>query len=121
MSIRRAIGAVFLTVAAAVGLTAQGGRGANALPVAPRTAVLSGQLLDAGTGRPVPQATVTLRISAPGPTPPNRPAPQPVITGAYGQFVFTNVAQGTYQVVATKTGYLDGWLGARSPSASGTP
>jgi len=91
-------------------------------PQAPRAnGLLAGRVVDAA-GDPVPGAVVALRADTPGPPSP-RPAttgqPVPVRTDTEGRFVFTDVPAGTYQVDATKAGWLPGALGRRRPGGSG--
>ena len=91
---------------------------------APRSALIVGQVIDAGTGTPVSGALVEVRmqatVSAP-PTPFARPAPPTltqtprVLTGSDGRFVFRRLPKGNFMVTAIKPGYLNGAYGRRRP------
>jgi hypothetical protein len=84
--------------------------------------VLSGQVIDAGSGKPVAGATVTISgpaIARSGPWGPDLHggAPQ-VLTAGDGRFVFTHLPGGTFSVTATKTGYAVGAYGRRRPGGA---
>jgi Carboxypeptidase regulatory-like domain len=97
------------------------------------TGLIVGQVVDAGTGRPVPGAVVTLggggtggegptrvMVMAGGPPPPppssdsNRQVPR-ILTGAEGRFVFQNLPKGTFNILAAKPGYSEGAYGRLRP------
>jgi hypothetical protein len=64
------------------------------------TGLIAGQVTDPGTGKPVPEALVTLRVGVvTGPESPR------VLADAQGRFVFVNVPAGRYGVSAMKMGY----------------
>jgi len=74
------------------------------------TGLIIGQVVDAATNRPVPEAEVRLRTGT-GQTPPNGR----VIADPEGRYFFVGLAAGTYQLQATKGGYGDGFYGMRRP------
>jgi hypothetical protein len=70
----------------------------------PRPA-FQGKVIDAETGRPIPEATVTLtrpssRDAAPSPT-------RKTISDAQGRFAFSAVADGVYLITASRRGFFD--------------
>jgi hypothetical protein len=67
-----------------------------------------------GTSEPVAKAVVQL-VKAGDDT----VEPQAVATGTDGRFEFRNLAPGSYQLLATRSGYLDTAYGQRGPSGSG--
>src|SRR5262245_38185087 len=92
---------------------------------APRSAVVAGQVIDAGTGTPVSGALVEVRMQATLTAPVNpftgRPAPPQltqtprVLTGSDGRFVFRRLPKGNFMLTAMKPGYLNGAYGRRRP------
>lgn len=83
------------------GALAQGGKG-----------LIAGQVVDPGTGKPVPEALVTLRVGqVTGAESPR------VLTDAQGRFVFVNVPAGAYGLQSQKLGYLPSAYGQRIPNA----
>jgi protocatechuate 3,4-dioxygenase beta subunit len=81
--------------------------------------VISGQVVDAASGKPVAGATVTISGSAiarSGPWGPDLKggAPQ-ILTAGDGRFVFTHLPGGTFSVTVRKTGYVVGGYGRRRP------
>lgn len=73
------------------------------------TGVIVGQVVDAATGTGVGGAVVTLANA------------RRVLTTSSGQFVFARVPAGTHALTASRTGYLDGFLGARRAGGTATP
>jgi hypothetical protein len=70
--------------------------------------LIAGQVVDPGTGKPVPEAVVSLRIGfVLGPETPR------VLTDAQGRFVFVNVPPGQYRLMSEKLGYATGYFGQR--------
>jgi hypothetical protein len=83
-------------------------------------AVIVGQVIDASTGKPVPNASVTLVPGASaGPVP--RPIgaapalPMRALTNAEGRFIFRPLSKGAYAVNATAAGYMFGGVGQGRP------
>jgi protocatechuate 3,4-dioxygenase beta subunit len=77
------------------------------------TGLLLGTVVDAITGRPVPGATVMLGGGAGNQL--------PLVVGDDGQFVFRDLPAGTYALVASKNGYLEGSQGRTSATAPARP
>jgi protocatechuate 3,4-dioxygenase beta subunit len=76
-----------------------------------RTGVISGQVVD-GHGAPITDALVTLV----------RPGIQErVVVDPRGRFIFRNLPQGAFGVVATRPGYLGGGIDQRLPPTPGRP
>jgi len=75
----------------------------------PPTGLLMGVVIDAADGRPIPNAEVTL-----GGAPPSTKNTK-VMTDAEGRFVFLDLPEGTFTVVATKAGFAEGAHGRRRP------
>lgn len=96
------------------GLTILGAIAALALAQRPappmRNGVITGQIVDAATGRPVNGAVVALK-----------PQPQRILTAADGRFVFTELPAGPYTIVATRRGYVEGASGRRRPGGTSQP
>ena len=91
-------------------------------PAASRDGVISGRVVDAGTGRPISAAIVSIgggavarREEGPG------QAPVRILTGADGRFLFTGLAPGSFTVTATKNGYATGASGRRRPNGAPQP
>jgi 5-hydroxyisourate hydrolase-like protein (transthyretin family) len=105
------------------------------------TAIIVGQVIDAGSGRGVAGAIVTLGSSAPpGPQRVTTEVRQTMIAGgagpmviseggsgaglprvltdSEGRFAFRNLPKGAFGLTATKAGYLDGSYGRLRPSGS---
>ncbi|HYN07472.1 MAG TPA: carboxypeptidase-like regulatory domain-containing protein [Vicinamibacterales bacterium] len=99
----------------------------------PATGLIVGQVVDAGTGRPIAGAIVSLTSSAlslaatgltnpadvlemvpAGPSVPTR-----VITNAEGRFVYRNLPKGRYAFSATAVGFLSGSYGQRRAGGPG--
>lgn len=72
------------------------------------TSLVAGQVIDPGTGRPVPDAIVALWIyGATG-------AGARVMADAQGRFVFVNAPAGKYRLRAEKPGYSTGYFNQRT-------
>src|SRR5580765_8885295 len=92
-------------------------------PAAPQSALVVGQVIDAGTGSPISGAIVEVRMQAPPPSVPLTPfaaLPQVtrtprVLTGSDGRFVFRRLSKGSFMLTAEKPGYLHGAYGRRRP------
>jgi hypothetical protein len=79
-------------------------------PLTPAPAgLILGRVVDAGTGRPVSGAIVTLQ-GVPG-------TPRALTSGS-GQFVFRKLPKGRFTLVATKPGYVDGAYGRQQPGGT---
>jgi protocatechuate 3,4-dioxygenase beta subunit len=88
--------------------------------------LIMGQVIDAGTGRPVAGAVVSIggglpagisgamRIAAPSSSGPP-PVPQ-LISDADGRFAFRNLPKGSFNLSASKPGLLDGAYGRFRPN-----
>jgi hypothetical protein len=97
-------------------------------PVA-RNGIITGQVVDAATGRPVGAAIVTISgtgitmrvtpVSAPGAigTTTNPSVPR-ILTGGDGRFTFRDLPAGSFSVTAIKNGYADGASGRRRPGGA---
>ena len=75
-----------------------------------------GQVVDAGTGRPVVGAIVALG----GPAAPGSQGPR-ILTGSDGRFVFRDLRRGEHTITATKPGYVDGAYGRNRAGGPTTP
>jgi hypothetical protein len=84
---------------------------------APRTALVVGQVIDAGTGVPISGVLVEVRMQAAAPPPaPSFSTQTPrVLTGSDGRFVFRRLPKGSFMITAEKPGYLNGAYGRRRP------
>ena len=84
-------------------------------PQAPRdSAMVVGQVIDAGTGRPVAGAIVSLGASS------NAQSPR-VLTGGDGRFVFRDLRRGEHTITASKPGYVEGAHGRNRPGGRTVP
>jgi hypothetical protein len=70
------------------------------------TGLIVGQVIDASTGKGVNGAVVTLAGA------------RRVMTTADGRFVFRDLPKGAHALIASKSGYLDGFFGVRRPGGS---
>jgi hypothetical protein len=78
------------------------------------TAVIRGRVTTADTGLPLRRAQVYLN---------SMPAREAQTTGTdeNGRYEFSGLGEGTYTVSATKTGFVRGAFGQRTPSEAGRP
>jgi hypothetical protein len=87
---------------------------------AARDGVITGQVVDAVTGKPVSAVIVSIGgLTIPvhlGPSPP--PGQPRILTGADGRFVFRGLSPGSFTITATKSGYVDGSYGKRRPNGT---
>src|SRR5688500_14212385 len=82
------------------------------------TGLIVGIVVDAGTGKPVSGAIVSISSPAPAtpPFPRQAPAALPrVLTGTDGRFVYRNLPPGNYSIVASRPGHVEGAYGRRRP------
>jgi hypothetical protein len=82
-----------------------------------RTSIIIGQVVDSGSGAPVPEAIVTL-------TPASRLATDTssllrLMADSEGRFVFIGLPAGVVTMTATRLGYLPGAYGQRRPGGAG--
>ncbi len=88
----------------------------------PETAVITGRVVDAGSGQPINGAVVTLTVQQqPYWSPFGRQGRSPrvsVMTRSDGRFTFRNVIAGAHDVHAAKPGYIAGAYGQRRPDGS---
>lgn len=80
-------------------------------------AVVSGRVVDAVSGRPIPGAVVTPAGSAVAATA-DSPPPR-ALTNGQGEFVLRGLRKGTVFFTATKSGYADATYNQRRPGGSG--
>ena len=91
---------------------------AQAPPGTGQAATLSGRVVDAITGRPVPGAIVTPFGSAVAISP-SSPQPARALTNGEGRFVVRELRKGAVVLVATKNGYAPAGFNQRRPGGSG--
>jgi hypothetical protein len=75
--------------------------------------LIVGQVIDAGTRRPIAGAIVAM--TGPGIQPPR------ILTGGDGRFVFRDLPRGTFTISATRSGFADGVSGRRRPAGPSQP
>ena len=112
--LRDARTSLFVALLLACGLPTAGSQAKVEAPVQPSedsaTGMIVGQVVDAGTGRPVSGAIVSYS-GPPPPRPPVRAAatsPPRILTGPDGYFVFRGLRAGNYGISAQKPGYATG-------------
>jgi protocatechuate 3,4-dioxygenase beta subunit len=109
---------VFLPIALTLVLAAQA-------PDDTRTAIVSGRVIDAGTGRPIAGAIVMPfgTAAAPAPAGDSGAAPPPlrVLTNAGGHFVIRGLHKGSLVLLASRGGYIDAAYGQSRPAGYGQP
>jgi hypothetical protein len=81
-------------------------------PLRPATASIRGVVVALGTSQPIAKAVVQLRGG-------ERSEPLTISTGADGRFEFQSLAPGSYELTATRSGFLNTAFGQRGPSGSG--
>ena len=90
-------------------LVSAGGAAAQA-----QDGIVTGQVVDATSGKPVSAAIVTIsRPDLGGAAGRGR-----ILTGADGRFAFPGLPDGSFTITATKSGYSDGASGRRRPGGS---
>jgi hypothetical protein len=96
-------------------------------PPPPTSAVILGQVVDADTGTPVPDVTVTTAMRAAPVAPALAAAGRGggsqvrLLTGADGKFVVRDVPLGNVQLSATARGYVNGGYGQTRPAGPVAP
>ncbi|HVL69773.1 MAG TPA: carboxypeptidase regulatory-like domain-containing protein [Vicinamibacterales bacterium] len=78
------------------------------------TAIVTGKVVSADTGRPIRRAQVTLSAPELGST-------RTMSTNSQGIFEFTEIAAGRYSIAAVRGGYLRLQFGQRHPGEPGRP
>ena len=84
------------------------GPGGGLTPIPQGTGLILGQIVEAGSSRPIPGALVTLNLRA------SRPIR--ALADGQGRFVFRDLPKGSYGLTATKPGHVDGAYGRLRPS-----
>jgi len=96
---------------------------AQAPPQVPRDGVITGQVVDAATGKPVSAVIVSIGGAAipqrAGTSPP--PRPPRILTGGDGRFAFRDLPPGSFTIVAAKAGYAEGASGRRVLGGASQP
>src|SRR5579862_2865021 len=83
----------------------------------PPTGAIAGQVIDAGSGTPVPNATVTLFPPAPAPGAQAGPVlPQRALSNGDGNFLFRSLAKGTFAISVSAPGYIGASYGQARPN-----
>ena len=99
----------------------------GAPPVAQGSGLIVGQVVDAATDKPVPNAIVIIDASNLRVRPERRlvggpiPGPSAILTGSDGRFVFRDLPAGAFTINAQKVGYSDGAYGRRRPGGASEP
>jgi hypothetical protein len=106
----------------AYGLAIVPGPWEQASPSVTPTGLILGQVVDAETNKPISRAMVSMgggtaqRVGLSG-----GPGPQRVLTDEDGNFLFRDLAKGTYNFTAVAPGYLSGGYGQRRPEGRTQP
>src|SRR5687767_9938879 len=79
--------------------------------------LIVGQVVDAGSGRPLAGALVAIS----GPPVRGAVPPPGVLTGNDGRFVFRGLPRGNYNLVAHKAGFAQGAHGRTRPAGPSVP
>jgi uncharacterized protein (DUF2141 family) len=98
-------------------VTLAGVQGTPAQP-APPTGLILGRVVDAGSGRPVAGAIVSLEGGMLATAPAAGGGLPRAITNSNGQFVFRRLPKGTFGLTALKPGYVEGSYGRSRPGGS---
>ena len=89
------------------------GPGGGLNPIPQGTGLILGQIVEAGSSRPIAGALVTLSLRA------SRPIR--ALADGQGRFVFRDLPKGSYALTATKPGHVDGAYGRLRPSGPTLP
>jgi hypothetical protein len=81
------------------------------------TGLITGRVVEAEGGAPVPSAVVTLSGRGAGPA----QSDNRVLTDAQGRFFFSDLPAGTVNLAASKAGYMPGTFGQRRPLGRSQP
>jgi hypothetical protein len=89
------------------------GPGGGLNPIPQGTGLILGQIVDAGSSRPVPGALVTLGL----------PGSRPIraLADGQGRFVFRDLPKGRFNLTVTKAGFVDGAYGRMRPAGPTLP
>ena len=91
-------------------------------PPAARDGVITGQVVDAVSGKPVGAAIVSISGAVlSGRVGPGSGQPLRILTGGDGRFVFRDLPAGSFTIAATKGGYADGASGRRVVAGPSQP
>jgi carboxypeptidase family protein len=104
-----------VTLAVSLATTAQNPAPGAQAPA--RTGLIVGQVIEAGSNRPVPEAIVSL--SGTGPAIDPRDRGRRVMADSEGRFFFGELSAGTYSLRAQKAGYPQSFYGSRQPPLGG--
>ena len=96
-----------------IGAPLPGGPGGPTTPLPMGTGLIFGQVVDAGSPRPVGGALVTLSLSG--------ATPLRALADGQGRFAFRDLPKGRYTLSATKAGYVDGAYGRMRPAGPTLP
>jgi hypothetical protein len=106
-------------LALAAGLAASAQNQSPAAQAPARTGLIVGQVVEAGSSRPVAEAIVSLTGS--GPAIDARDRGRRVMADTEGRFFFAELGPGNYLIRAFKAGYPQNYYGPRQPPLSGAP
>ena len=94
-----------------------GGGPGQAAPVT-GTGVIAGRVMDASDGSPIGEAIVTLSLPETGPI---RNPPARVASDPQGRFLFRDLPAGTFSLITTATGYVQGGVATARPNGPTRP
>jgi Carboxypeptidase regulatory-like domain len=87
-------------------------------PAPARDGVITGQVVDGVSGRPVSAAIVRIDGTPPPTSDPGLHGRAGILTAADGRFVFRDLRDGSFTITATKGGYAEGASGRRRPGGA---